>query len=464
MNKMSSFLNKTVDFFKNKEKILSGLNFFLAILLACFPFLIFLDALIFQAKDPFPISEWSMLYACYLIVYVTLNYRTMFKKKTRTKLEKWIFWLSVSAIGLVFITPIFNGVLSINNLEFLWYVMVFVCLINLKKNQLKLFVEILFFSLAFSCLLGIIDPLSLFMPGFHYGWQHSLFFYQQNYSSTIISMAIVAISNILLHEKNKLKIGIYISYLILMFLFMFLNGSFAGITSVFAVFVFELIFLSVKNKKFNWQFLILILSFALASFVVELNPNIKCVRTCEYNYFIEAVAAFDGIFNTHILNIFGIDYVPGADGWNRQELLMNSLYAVCGNLSTILFGLGGGTLHKLGPHNLFVGFWVDFGLVFAIVFMATIILILVYQMKNSKIKSTIYPWFFASASFLITTLVGAFVIYPFFYFVIFLAIGFNIARTQLKKEDKELVNENNLGDKTIKNQQIASETKENIQS
>ena len=450
MHNKSSFLNKTIEFFKNKDQILSKLNFSLAILLACFPFITFLYSFLFQIEEHFPFLEWFILYICYLIIYVALNYKNLFKKKIKSKLEKWILWLSVIALCLVFITPIFNGVLTVNNLEFLWYVLVFLCLIKLKKDQLKIFVEILFFSLAFSCLLGIIDPLCLFMPGFHYGWQHSLFFYQQNYSSTIIAMAIIAISNILLREKNKLKISLYISYLVLMFLFMFLNGSFAGITSVFIIFVFEFIFLSVKNKKLNWKFILLFLGFATASFTVELYPNIQNIRTCEYNYFIECIAAFDNVFNTHILNIFGIDYVPGADGWDRRELLLNSLYTVFGGdstnffyrLSTFLFGLGGGTVHRLAPHNLFVSFWVDFGFVFAIIFMAIFILILIYQMKNTKIKPQIYPWFFASISFLLTTLVGCFIIYPFFYFVIFMAIGFNITQNSNKKEYRDLFDEN----------------------
>ena len=469
---VTAIWNKTINLLKDKKKLLNGINFMLAIILALFPFIIFLDALIFNSVNPFPVSEWSMLYVCYLIVYVTFNLKSLFKKRTKNKLEKWILWLTIIALSLVVITPIFNRVLTINNLEMFWYLMVFACLINLKKKQLKLFIEIFLFSLAFSCLCGIIDPTCLFMPGFHYTWQHSLFFYQQNYSSTIIAMAIIAISNMLLNEKNKLKISIYISYLVLMFLFMFLNGSFAGITSVFAIFIFEFIFFSIKNKKVNYHFLSLFLAFAVTNFLVDLIPNIENIRTCPYNYFIECVAVFDNAFNTHILNIFGIDYVPGADGWDRSELLRRSLYAVLGGdstnffyrVSTTLFGLGGGTLHKLAPHNLFVGAWVDFGLIFAIIFMAVIILIIVYQIKNSKIKLDIYPWFFASISFLITTLVGGLILYPFFYFIIFLAIGFNIAKNQSKEEDKNLLNENNPTDELIKNEQSISETKENIQS
>ena len=166
--------------------------------------------------------------------------------------------------------------------------------------------------------------------------------------------------------------------------------------------------------------LALTLSLIPICFLVDLIPEIKLIRSCKYNYFIECVAVFDNIFNTKILKMFNINYVAGADGWDRNKLLLNSLKHIVTSAKVFIFGSGAGTVFEFRPHNPIVSLWLDFGIIVPICYISLLVLLFkkIIKLKFSKKR------FYLSIliiTFLISTALSSLLFYTYFIFMIFLS-------------------------------------------
>ena len=430
----------------NHEIIFSKINYYLLLFLACSPMLTLISSLIFGYTIFYVFFEIeTILFGLTYIFYFIVNAKSIKIKKPKDKLLfAMLILMIISFVCLVvssFVTHI-----AINNLLAFLYVLLFFSVLMLKKDQAKVFLFLLIANFAFSCLLGIIDPTNYVFPGFSAdSVPSSLFFFHSNYSQAISVLLIILTYNILLKEKNKILIICYALFFVLIGIHMFLNGSSAGISAVLLAIIVQFIVLWVKNKKFPIKLFFVLLAFVAFSFLIELYPNIQNLRSSQYNYFVEMIATFDNIFGTNLTQaLFNIDFVPGSDGWNRTDLMKNSLWAACGGNETnfgekllcILFGLGGGSIHEIGTHNLFVGTWVDFGILFAISNYSIYVCGIIFLIKNLKINYYgILPYIFSIFAYLFATLFLSLIVYHYIYFVIVFALAIN----KVKNEKQELL-------------------------
>lgn len=376
---------------------------------------------------------WCIMYIMVFLVFAPANIKYIKLARYKSKLLKTAIALSIALYILVVISMIVTQTFVHNSLEMLCYPLLFVCVLFLDKKYLKIFFQILLASIVFSALLGIIDPFQTWVPGFQpCAFQMASFFWHCNYSACVVAITAIAIANLIVFgKKNKLTI-LYAVYFAILSVFLYFGATFTSITAVYATIVFELIFFSIKDKRFNWAFFTIFVSFVAICLLLELVPITHQILS-KNNYFVECIAVFDNIFHTNLLqSLFHIDFIEGADGWERKELFAQSLKLALGGEKTtffgkllvILFGIGGGTVNVSRPHNLFLGVWLDFGLLASLVNMTIIVLLLICMIKQNKQNlPKISPFFFACTAYLFITLLGSLIVYHYIYFVTILALG-----------------------------------------
>ena len=380
---------------------------------------------------------WCIMYIIVFLLFAPANIKYIKLARYKSKLLKTALALSLALYILVVISMVVTQTFVHNSLEMLCYPLLFVCVLFLDKKYLKIFFQVLLASIVFSALLGTIDPFQTWVPGFNTNsFPYSSFFWHHNYSACITALATIIVINILVFGKNKKAKILYATYFIILSAFLYFNCSFASITSIYVIIIFELVFFSIRHKKFEWKFLVIMLSSASISILIKLLSLAPDIPE-KYNYFVECAAVFDNIFHTNLLqSIFHIDYVAGADGWNRSRLFAQSLKLALGGEKTtffgkllvILFGVGGGTVNVSRPHNLFLGVWLDFGLLASLVNMTIIVLLLIYMIKQNKQNlPKISPFFFACTAYLFITLLSSLIVYHYIYFVTILALGTKIS-------------------------------------
>ena len=432
---------------QSKKTTFIKLNYSLLILLACSPLLTFFFSIFF--KNQIRVTDffyfWGALFVCLCIIYFLFDLKNIKFKKIKSKLLTIMAILTIIALVLVVISACLSKI-TINYLDIFFYVFLFISVLFLEKHHIKTFLFILISNVVFGCVLSFMDPTNYFIPGFFPEYSdYGSFFWQINYAQTVSALCLLLTIHLLLKEKQKFMICVYIVYFCILSLFMFLNSSSVGITAIILVLFVELIFLWIKNKKFPIKLFLLFLSFLSFGFIVELNQNLGRFDNLHQNYYLEMIAVFDNIFGTHLLqDIFNIDSIPSASGWERGELLTNSILTMWGNgdqsfwerLLNNLFGLGGGNIHLLRPHNMFVGHWVDFGLPFAFIHLTIVILGIIYAIKNSK-KLNVMPFVICIFVYLFITLFGSMIIVHYIYFMIIFAIAIRLAslnQTEIQNE------------------------------
>ena len=380
---------------------------------------------------------WCIMYIIVFLVFAPANIKYIKLARYKSKLLKTALALSLALYSLVVISMVVTQTFVHNSLEMLCYPLLFVCVLFLDKKYLKIFFQILLASIVFSAFLGIIDPFQTWVPGFQpCAFQMASFFWHCNYSACVVAITAIVVANLIVFcKKNKLTI-LYSAYFAILSVFLYFGSTFTSITVVYATIVFELIFFSIKNKHFNWAFFTIFVSFVAICLLLELVPITHQILS-KNNYFVECIAVFDNIFHTNLLqSLFHIDFIEGADGWERKELFAQSLKLALGGEKTtffgkllvILFGVGGGTVNVSRPHNLFLGVWLDFGLLASLVNMTIIVLLLIYMIKQNKQNlPKISPFFFACTAYLFITLLGSLIVYHYIYFVTILALGTKIS-------------------------------------
>lgn len=423
------------------ENTIKRINFLLAMAFAVFPFLLFFLGIITEIYFDSIFNIWVLVCFFIFIVGIKVNFETIKKAFNHKKVFRFLIILSFICIGLLVISNIITNSLNGYSFQIIGYFLLFYLVVIMEEKYRYIFFQTLLASIAFSAICSLIDPRGHFLPGVCSIVQMASFFGQANYSANIIGITLVLVVNMILKEQNKKVRVIYYAYFVVFALFMFVNASFVGITAVFCILFLELIILWIKNKKFPYQILLFIVCFALFAGIIEIIPNIHEITTCKYNYFIEVIAVFDNIFKTNLLGATtSIEYVQGADGWSRGELLSNSLKALFGTndmnflerAKNFLFGFGGGSINNYRPHNLFVGLWVDFGFLFALCYVALIILLVVYMaLSLNQNKSDVRPYFYSSLAYLLITLFGSLLVFHHVYFVILLALGICLSKNNI---------------------------------
>jgi|GEM_PF-4854730 len=422
-----------------------------AFIFAALPFLTFIFACVYY-KLTFEMLFvlWGVFY-CVLLIAVTpiylINKKTLAKSEyskfnVRSKTNNYKLLHIFALIILVSIT--LSTILNIRTISLLnvfsifTLFLVFICVAKIESRKINSFILLLITSVAFSALLGLIDPVGAFIPGFSSSNANlSLFFANPNYAGYIMSMFIVLDVNLIIREKKGWRRLSYCAFYAIMAFYLYLNASFVPITAVYIVLISEMIALWVKKRKFPLQLFLLIISFVIFAFLIMLYPNyLNYSTTTAPNFFVEAVAVFDNIFGTNLLHDWlHIDLILGADGWDRTALLTNALKQVLGSneigiiskIRTVFIGGGTGSLFYFRPHNLLLGLWIEYGIFVPIAFIGLVAYIIHYSMKKliaSKDNkgSILNGLFFAAICYLLCTIFGSLIVVHFCYFVIILAL------------------------------------------
>ena len=333
------------------------------------------------------VGIFYLLYQLFKTVF-TFNFLELKNSLSKCFKKKYTYIL-LSIILLIFISTLING-FHAYTLFYIGIIVIFHCVYNLDKFQLKKFINVSIFVTAITCTMGLLDPFGNFMPGFtgELSFPLSNQYLNPNYVGYLVAMCLAIVILKLFYAKDIKNYILYGLIFGIYSLYIFMNASFVPITGVFFILVVLIVFFWIKNKKFPFKLLYLFLIYASFAFIVELIPNINSYRTCGFNYYLEFIAVFDNIFGTDILSIFNIERIAGADGWDRDNLALQTLIKLSpfnGNIVHFFFGYGALGIVGIAPHNVYLCLWFDYG-IFAMLLL--LVLQICYFIKFFKSEKT----------------------------------------------------------------------------
>ncbi len=408
-----------------KNVVNSKVNLIFAIIIAVLPLInSFMDLVGIQSNILFYLLIWTIIYG--IIFLISISVKALHSQVVKINFNFFSI-IILSMLVWMLIGSFVNG-FSPDTIMYIALFLVCLCFFSLDEKY-SYITKILLTTIAICCIMGFIDPFNAFMPGFpHTSYPLSLHFMNPNYSASITSCTAIYcflhLSNDCFEsKKHPLKDVWFYFYAILFLIFtvyLFLNGSFVPISALVLAEIFSIIFFSIKHKKINWIFITFLACTIAICFLVDLVPNIKVIRTCNYNYFLECIAVVDNVLGTKILKLFGIEKIVGADGWDRNELMKRAFEHVTSSPKNFIFGCGAGTFNTFRPHNVFLSLWLDFGVLIPTLYSAFFIGLFVKQLRSpysvSNTKSSIVVY-----TFLVSILVSSLVFFSNYIFMVFLA-------------------------------------------
>lgn len=408
-----------------KDVVSERANLVFAIIVAVLPLInSAIGILGIQVNIIFYLLIWAIAYGVFFLI--SLLKRALYSQIVKIRFNFFSIVL-LSLIGFMLISSFVNG-FSLDSILYVSLFLICLCFFSLD-NKYSYVTKILLSTIAVCCIMGFIDPLNAFMPGFpHIAYPLSLHFMNPNYTASITSCTAIYcflhLSNDCIESKKQPLKDVWFYFYAVLFLiftvYLFLNGSFVPISALVLAEVFSIIFFSIKHKKINWIYLAFFVCTVAICFLVDLVPNIKVIRTCNYNYFLECIAVIDNVLGTKILKLFGIEKIVGADGWDRNELMRQAFECVTSSPKNFIFGCGAGTFNTFRPHNVFLSLWLDFGVMAPTLYSAFFIGLFVkhlrspYSAQSTKSGITIY-------TFLVSILASSLVFFSNYIFMIFLA-------------------------------------------
>lgn len=359
----------------------------------------------------------------YLIFLSVVIYTNSIKIKIKELIKDPIICLIVALLIWMTISSIVTGSFNIVFLTYLSFFCIVINFISLDSKYKNLVLDIFVGVIVTCCIMGFIDPSSNFMPGFLKGsYDFSLQFFNPNHIGYVIVLTELLIVGLYLKETNIYKKVFYTLSYIVVGIYIFLNGSFGPITAIVIGLVIYFIYLWISKKKFPLEMLCVILLFILLSVLVDNIPFLSNARFTHYGYFTECVAVFDNLFNTNLVEIIlGKNIiVPGADGWNRGELIAQSFVYL---KDSFIFGKGCGFSNEFRPHNEILYLSLDFGVVAGLIYIALLVLIIIRAFKQSTRLRTILA--IAISCYYFSALFGNITTRSFIYLMFFVGIFMN---------------------------------------
>lgn len=425
------------------KKIKDIINLILVMFITLTPIItIFLNLIGIDVKIHILFQAFGWIYLAFLpVVIVYFFMHRNFLELLVEKLKKLPIILAIALYGLILINCMITDTFNVFLLYFIVYLFIFIGVITLDSKYENLVVNTLIISVTFVSFLGILDPTQKFVPGFdERSYPLSMLYYNPNYSGYLIGM--LAILNVWILSSTTQKKQTIVSTIayIVFNINLFMNGSFAPITFMILAIFLMMLFLWIKEKKCPVKVLTLLLCIVPFIFLVDLIPNIKSYRTCQYNYFLECIAVLDNILGTKMLRMFGINKIIGSDGWDRGELQAKAWAEIFGNANTFFFGNGAGGNFEFTPHNSFICLWLNFGILPTLLYYAINIYLIVrfFQLKKN---SHLIGYISAVVGYLLMMMTGDLIEYSFCFHMILLAVAFSkVERAHIleQKEEQEL--------------------------
>ena len=382
-----------------------------------------------------------------LVAILNFSFNISFMTWKKPDLFKIIGWC---LIGWIILVALVNGTINYTFIFYTCYIACFCMFVKVDKKYYKPMMFVFVIQLTICSIMGLIDPMNKFMPGFSgRSLPVSLQFMNPNYSSYVLVLAaMLCVYVIFNYKKVWQQVVFWICYPVLLFV-LFLNGCYSGEFALFIGLLFLIIYYWIKNKKCPWQILVCLAIAIGSSFWFEIYPNALGVSSASANFFFESLAIIDGYFDTNILEwvttvVLGkeqaITSVAGSDGWGRAGLLSEALANCCSSVSAFIFGFGAGKNYETLVHNVYIQIWLECGFVGLVLYVSLLVIFVKTFIKNMRKDKHVFLFTILGMFILIIHNLGCLESYSFIYFVMLFAILYKNANKK-KTENSELVNE-----------------------
>ena len=369
----------------------------------------------------------------------------------------------IMALWLILVALVNNAV-NFTFIFYLCYMLCFVMFVKIDKKHYKWLMFVFIFVMTICSIMGLIDPLNNFMPGFSKRYfPMSLQFANSNYASYVTALAILLCMYVI-KNYNKIweQIVFWICFAILNFT-IFVNGCYAGEFAVFIAEFFLLLFYWIKNKKCPWKIIGCFAISVIMSFAFILFPNIWAASSASANFFYESLAIMDNIFGTTFLRdssiLFSgkeIEKVLGADGYDRGSYVSDIWGYVFHSPLTFLFGYGAGKNYEVLVHNVYLQMLLEIGFIGLALYLTLIVLFAIAFIKNlRKLDDNKIFLFAIFATFvLIIHNFGPLESYSFIYFMMLFAV---LYKNRNKTESVETTEKVEVKEKTESKEEGAND-------
>ena len=382
-----------------------------------------------------------VMIAYMLVAVLKFSFNLIFMRWTKPALFKILAWV---LIGWLILVALVNGTINYTFIFYICYIACFCMFVKLDKKYYKSMMYAFVIQLTICSIMGLIDPMNHFMPGFmDKSLPMALQFANPNYSSYVIAFAIMLSLYIILNYKKPWEqVVFWICYVILNFT-MFLNGCYSGEFGVFVAELFLIIYLWIKNKKCPWQIIVCFAISVAISFMILLYPDVWAVSSASSNFLFESLSIFDNFFGTNLLEfvsklIYGsegaITFVEGSDGWGRSGLLSDALALCVSSPSAFIFGYGAGKNYETLVHNVYIQIWIECGIVGLGLYIALLVVFAINFIKNMRKDNHVFLFTILAMFALIIHNLGCLESYSFIYFVMLFAILYKNSKKEKQKK------------------------------
>ena len=257
-------------------------------------------------------------------------------------------------------------------------------------------------SLCILSIFAFINPTNTFFFQNHHNTQWAGMFFNSNHFGYVLTLA-TTLSGIgfILLEKRWEKIT-SLGLLALFCATSFMVDTLGSLIGIFVTFIIMPIFLSIKNKKFKWEYLIPIVTFLILSFALIPLGNGTYYSTYKSfcSQLVDLVKDFI-IVLTDIANPAPSTDIAKQAGTNRWELWLDAFAQI--KKSPII---GSGDV-MLRPHNEYLQYAQVWGLPSTLIYVSAFIVILVKAIKHTKKLSNLtLCLIFPVIAYLISALFG----------------------------------------------------------
>ena len=338
---------------------------------------------------------------------------------TKLKLKKLNLFeiLGLSLIVLFVIVMFVSGVSQFATLLLYFsYILLFFLVLKVDKKYYKLLAYIFIVEMVVDSILGVIDLNNKWIPGFFEdSYAFSMQFKNPNYAAYIIVAAIMLCMYYYLNSEKKADKILTASSFVLLNVFLFFNGTFVAETTLFIAEIALVIYFWIKNKKFPlWLGIAFAVTFICSFFRINRYSSSTTI------YIFEVLALMDSYLGTNFIG-FILDNFKGSEKiiyglsstsmardevlakainislkepqWNRGGLATRAIEYCTLGFMPFVFGNGIGFANEvIRPHNLFLWWWVDFGIVFSILFYALCVTLIVMFAKSKNKAKIIFPF------------------------------------------------------------------------
>lgn len=420
------------------EQKLAKINLIFAYIFMLMPAISLVFSLVVKNIKMLTVYLFIMVfYSAFLLMKFILE--VINRKKFKITFNFQTIVLMISFVWLT-INTIINMYSIVDTLFVYGYFLLIYNFVTIDSKHTEKIITFFIIQVFVSVILGLIDPFGKVFTIFGNNEPLGLQFHHFNYAGYVVALVMVLTLEKIVKETDIKKVIFWFVVFFTIGTYMLLQGSFVPITVMFVSILTLMIIEWVRNKKTPWKIIISFVILIPMIFVVDFWPNVENIRVgSSYNYFLEAIDVVDRLLGTDMLpKLTGamgdvVESIPGADGWERNDLWAGSINTIFESFHHAVLGQGSGTYVVYRPHNLALGFLIEYGIVGFALFVLMLVAIVKAFIK-SKNKWGSYFKFSSIVAMLLCYTFGAQVPYSFMFFIMFAVMFYNLFKNEGKEK------------------------------